>query len=158
MNTSGRDKNVHACSLSRTFVVGKPQLAILQFPISQPMSGFHLVRKFGIALLLFSPIRVLPAADTGSVPPPDTAQITSKVSLVHLGSIDSFTISEQGTQAGRLLLTDLQNKTLDDPMKAKVIYEKIIPIEHYVGEYTALGWICENLLGHDQQRQRMLAD
>ena len=82
------------------------------------MSGFHLVRKFGIAVLLFSPIGVLSAADTDSVPPPDTAQITSKVSLVHLGSIDSFTITEQGTQAGRLLLTALQNKTLDDPMKA----------------------------------------
>ena len=122
------------------------------------MSGFHLVRKFGIAVLLFSPIGVLPAADTDAVPPPDTAQITSKVSLVHLGSIDSFTITEQGTQAGRLLLTALQNKTLDDPMKAKVIYEKIIPIEHYGGEYTALEWFCDYLLGSDQQRQEMLAD
>ena len=122
------------------------------------MSGFYFVRKFGIAVLLFSPIGVL-------LPPTLTlsrrriaAQITSKVSLVHLGSIDSFTITEQGTQAGRLLLTAVQNKTLDDPMKAKVIYEKIIPIEHYGGEYTALEWFCDYLLGNDQQRQEMLAD
>jgi ubiquinone/menaquinone biosynthesis C-methylase UbiE len=116
------------------------------------------LQKFGIAILSVSPILALLAADNSSVPPPDTAQITSKVSLVHLGSIDSFTITEQGTQAGRLLLTALQNKTLDDPMKAKAIYEKIIPIEHYGGEYTALEWFCDYLLGTDQQRQEMLSD
>src|SRR6266404_4800427 len=115
------------------------------------MSDFCPIHWVYISLMLT--ICNLTAAGNDSVPPPDTAQITSKVSLVHLGSIDSFTITEQGTQAGRLLLTALQNKTLDDPMKAKVIYEKIIPIEHYGGEYTALEWFCDYLLGSDQQRQ-----
>jgi SAM-dependent methyltransferase len=131
-----------------------------QFAIRNPhfeMSGFPIVKKFGIAIWLVFPVSVL-FADNDSVPAPDTALITSKVSLVHLGSIDSFTITEQGTQAGRLLLTALQNKTLDDPMKAKAIYDKIIPVEHYGGEYTALEWFCDYLLGNDQQRQEMLAD
>ena len=120
------------------------------------MFDFCPIRWMPIPLMLT--VANLPAADNDSVSPPDTAQITSKVSLVHLGSIDSFTITEQGTQAGRLLLTALQNKTPDDPMKAKVIYQRIIPIEHYGGEYTALEWFCDYLLGTDQQRQEMLAD
>src|SRR6266436_660169 len=127
-----------------------------QVPTFLTMSDFCPIPWVSISLMLT--IGNLPAASNDSVPLPDTAQITSKVSLVHLGSIDSFTITEQGTQAGRLLLTALQNKTPDDPMKAKVIYEKIIPKEHYGGEYTALEWFCDYLLGTGDERQTRLAD
>jgi SAM-dependent methyltransferase len=134
------------------------QHPILELPFLKFMFGSSFVRSQWVVISLISAIGTLHAAGSDSVPPPETAQITSKVSLVHLGSIDSFTITEQGTQAGRLLLTALQSKTLDDPMKAKAIYDKIVPIEHYGGEYTALEWFCDYLVGTDQQRQDMLTD
>jgi SAM-dependent methyltransferase len=126
--------------------------------LAQLLTHFQTNRKSSLLLSLLLIAGNSYADNNEALPPPDKTQITSKVSLVHLGSIDSFTITEQGTQAGRLLLTALQNKTLDDPMKAKVIYQRIIPIEHYGGEYTALEWFCDYLVSTDQQRQEMLAD
>jgi ubiquinone/menaquinone biosynthesis C-methylase UbiE len=99
------------------------------------------------------------AEDSNNSPkPPETAEITSKVSLVHLGSIDTFTITEQGTLAGRFLLSALDSKDLSNAKKAKEIYETIIPTEHYGGEYTALEWFCDYLLGNDESRKQQLAD
>jgi SAM-dependent methyltransferase len=98
------------------------------------------------------------AADDSAFKPGDTAPISSKISLVHLGSIDSFTITEQGTLAGRLLLNALEKKDPMEAGKAKVVYHAIIPREHYGGEYTALEWFCDYLLGTDEQRQTQLAD
>jgi len=101
------------------------------------------------------------AADdnTNKSPKPETAaEITSKVSLVHLGSIDTFTITEQGTLAGRFLLSALDIKDLSYAKKAKEIYETIIPTEHYGGEYTALEWFCDYLLGNEESRKQQLAD
>jgi precorrin-6B methylase 2 len=77
---------------------------------------------------------------------------------VHLGSIDTFTITEQGTLAGRFLLSALDTKALSYAKKAKEIYETIIPIEHYGGEYTALEWFCDYLLGTEDSRKQKLAD
>jgi SAM-dependent methyltransferase len=142
-------------SLCQTMV---SQTATFQSPLSMLMPDSQFARRLSIIIPLIAVPCALWAADTNAPSPPEAAQISSKVSLVHLGSIDSFTITEQGTQAGRLLLTALQNKTLDDPMKAKAIYETIIPTEHYGGEYTALEWFCDYLVGTEDQRQAMLAD
>jgi SAM-dependent methyltransferase len=90
--------------------------------------------------------------------PADTAPISSKVSLVHLGSIDSFTITEQGTLAGHYLLTALESKDSTEAGKAKVVYHAIIPKEHYGGEYTALEWFCDYLLSTDDERGTQLSD
>jgi SAM-dependent methyltransferase len=98
------------------------------------------------------------AADESPFKPGDAAPISSKISLVHLGSIDSFTITEQGTLAGRLLLNALENKDPMEAGKAKVVYHAMIPKEHYGGEYTALEWFCDYLLGTDEQRQSQLND
>jgi SAM-dependent methyltransferase len=97
-------------------------------------------------------------ADDLPFKPGDAAPISSKVSLVHLGSIDSFTITEQGTLAGRLLLNALENKDPAEAGKAKVVYHAIVPKEHYGGEYTALEWFCDYLMGTEEERQTQLAD
>jgi ubiquinone/menaquinone biosynthesis C-methylase UbiE len=97
-------------------------------------------------------------ADEPAFKPGDTVPISSKISLVHLGSVDSFTITEQGTLAGRLLLNALENKDPAEAGKAKVVYHAIIPKEHYGGEYTALEWFCDYLLGTDDERRTQLAD
>src|SRR6202000_527604 len=67
-------------------------------------------------------------------------------------------ITEQGTLAGRLLLSALDGKDLSYAKKAKEIYETIIPTEHYGGEYTALEWFCDYLLGNEESRKQQLAD
>jgi SAM-dependent methyltransferase len=107
---------------------------------------------------LVSPLHAADDAATPQKPAENTAEITSKVSLVHLGSIDTFTITEQGTLAGRFLLSALDDKDLSYARKAKEIYETIIPTEHYGGEYTALEWFCDYLLGTEDSRKQQLAD
>jgi SAM-dependent methyltransferase len=107
---------------------------------------------------LVSPLHAADDAATPEKPAGTTAEITSKVSLVHLGSIDTFTITEQGTLAGRFLLSALDGKDLSYARKAKEIYETIIPTEHYGGEYTALEWFCDYLLGTEDSRKQQLAD
>ena len=105
-------------------------------------------------------VQSITAEEPSPTPKPaeTSAEITSKVSLVHLGSIDTFTITEQGTLAGRFLLSALQTKDLSYARKAKDIYETIIPIEHYGGEYTALEWFCDYVLGNEETRKQQLAD
>jgi len=118
-------------------------------------------RNLNSILLLASTcslISAVTAADDSAFKPGDAAPISSKISLVHLGSIDSFTITEQGTLAGRLLLNALENKDPAEAAKAKVVYHAIVPKEHYGGEYTALEWFCDYLLGTDEDRRRQLAD
>jgi ubiquinone/menaquinone biosynthesis C-methylase UbiE len=126
--------------------------------------------KFSMSSLRYSSLLIICAgysvsllsaaedSNTSPKPPETVAEITSKVSLVHLGSIDTFTITEQGTLAGRLLLSALDSKDLSYARKAKEIYETIIPTEHYGGEYTALEWFCDYLLGNDATRKEQLAD
>jgi SAM-dependent methyltransferase len=106
----------------------------------------------------WSAIPVAPATDDCSFKPGDSAPISSKVSLVHLGSIDSFTITEQGTLAGRYLLNALEKQDAAEAVKAKVVYHAIIPKEHYGGEYTALEWFCDYLIGTGDDRRAQLAD
>ncbi len=110
---------------------------------------FYPRRLTNLCLLaaIWSVIPVAPATDDSSFKPGDSAPISSKVSLVHLGSIDSFTITEQGTLAGRYLLNALEKQDPAEAGKAKVVYHAIIPKEHYGGEYTALEWFCDYLLG-----------
>ena len=105
-----------------------------------------------------SAISAATAADNSAFKPGDAAPISSRISLVHLGSIDSFTITEQGTLAGRLLLNALENNDPTEAGKAKVVYHAIVPKEHYGGEYTALEWFCDYLLGTEADRQTQLAD
>ena len=121
---------------------------------------FH-PRIFSWFLLLAFACKTISTArsfDHPAFEPGDAAPISSKVSLVHLGSIDSFTITEQGTLAGRLLLNALEKKDPTEAAAAKVVYHAIVPKEHYGGEYTALEWFCDYLIGTDDDRGAQLAD
>jgi len=85
-------------------------------------------------------------------------QVTSKVSLIHLGSLDSFDITQGGTQAGSLLFQCLQTGNPEPARKAAAIYENIIPSENFGGEYTALQWLCEYFTAPRSEQVRLLAD
>lgn len=89
---------------------------------------------------------------------PHQLRITSKASRIHLGSIDSFDITEGGTKAAANLLDAVEK---NDPASAAVamdIYEKIIPDENFGGEYTALQWFSEYLAASEDKRRELLQD
>jgi SAM-dependent methyltransferase len=121
---------------------------------------FHsqILNCFLLLATVWSAISPATAADPPPFKPGDAAPISSKISLVHLGSIDSFTITEQGTLGGRYLLNALENKDPAEAGKAKVVYHAIVPKEHYGGEYTALEWFCDYLIGKDDDRRAQLND
>lgn len=84
--------------------------------------------------------------------------ITSKMSQLHLGSIDSFDITPGGVRAARYLLDALENGRTQAAREALSIYQRITPQENFGGEYTALAWFCEYLAADEAGRAEMLKD
>lgn len=84
--------------------------------------------------------------------------VTSQMSLIHVGSNDSFAITADGTQAGRYILEMVQNNNRAAAQKAIDLYNQIIPRENYGGEYTALRWFAQVFLMSDQEKQKALQD
>jgi precorrin-6B methylase 2 len=85
-----------------------------------------------------------------------TLNIESKASLIHIGSLDSFDITEGGKNAGKLILDYIETGKLDSIKQASIIYDKIIPDENFGGEYTALRWICTLLIATGQGKGKDL--
>lgn len=142
--------------------------------------------RFGLGLLLVLVFAALsePALsqsmkETGSpTPPPAPSQpptpaqsssgpsinvnvpVNSDVSLVHVGSSDSFAITTEGRQAATLLLNALEEpdeaKARDAAQKASAIYAQIIPRENYGGEYSALQWFADYIAAPDEKKQDFL--
>ena len=82
--------------------------------------------------------------------------VTDRQSLVHLGSLDSFDVTEGGRQAAKLILSYLRLHNKKSLEKAIQIYEKLIPYENFGGEYTSLEWICKLLLAPKGAREEWL--
>ena len=121
---------------------------------------FQLRFRAGIcaaALLLGSAV-TLWAQQKAAPSYPDYIQVKSKASLVHMGSLDSFDLTEGGKSAAALLLDTIEKGNMESAKKAIDIYERIIPDENFGGEYTALEWFCEYLSSTPQQQKDMLAD
>ena len=83
--------------------------------------------------------------------------IEDQQSLVHLGSLDSFDITVGGKKAAGYILKYLKDQRNSNLEKAVKIYEELIPMENFGGEYTALEWICRLWLAPDDAREKMLA-
>ncbi|MFZ1495288.1 MAG: hypothetical protein WAU60_18035, partial [Candidatus Competibacter denitrificans] len=91
--------------------------------------------------------------------------VTSNMSLVHVGSSDSFAITPEGRQAATDLFEALgaaeRQETAKMTEKAKsalAIYAKIIPRENYGGEYTALQWFADYLLADNAKKAEMTTE
>ena len=69
----------------------------------------------------------------------------TKHSLVHIGSLDSFDLTEGGTSAAASILKFFESKDANFLEVAIKAYDMLIPIENFGGEYTALRWICQLL-------------
>lgn len=84
--------------------------------------------------------------------------LNTKMSLIHVGSNDSFNPTSEGIQAGRLLLDALESKDLNKAQQAIAIYDSIIPRENYGGEYTALQWFARYLVSSQSAKPAFIAD
>ena len=83
--------------------------------------------------------------------------VSTKRSLIHLGSLDSFDITEGGKKAGRCILAYLEEGNPERLKRAVQIYEELIPNENFGGEYTALEWLCKLWLAPEEEQKRMLS-
>lgn len=83
--------------------------------------------------------------------------VTDRQSLIHLGSLDSFDITEGGCMAAKLILSYLRSKNNKKLEKAIDIYEKLIPYENFGGEYTSLEWICKYLIAPKEVQKEMVS-
>jgi predicted methyltransferase len=101
--------------------------------------------------------------DTRPAPPPahgadECVPVSTKASLLHMGSLDSFGITEGGTEAAKALLDCIEHNDPDRARHALMVYDRIILKENFGGEYTALQWLCEYLVASTAQKELMLAD
>lgn len=88
--------------------------------------------------------------------------VDSSMSLVHVGSNDSFAITPEGRQAATLLYEALEAQDpavmRDKARQASKIYDEIIPRENYGSEYTALQWFADFLVAEEKDRPSFLRD
>lgn len=82
--------------------------------------------------------------------------INSKHSFIHLGSLDSFDITEGGKAAGRNILEYLENGDIELLKRAKHIYDELIPNENFGGEYTALEWLCNYWIAPEDVKEAFM--
>jgi SAM-dependent methyltransferase len=108
-----------------------------------------------LAILLY---QVTPLGYQGRERSPEWIHITANSSLVHVGSNDSFASTKEGTQAAKLVLKFLETKQPETAQAAINIYNQLIPVENYGGEYTALKWFVQTLLAPDNVKKQTLAD
>lgn len=84
--------------------------------------------------------------------------VTSAKSVVHIGSLDSYDITEEGTDAARNVYDFINGGRRELAQIAIHKYDELIPSENFGGEYTALQWLCEIELADESKREEMLQD
>ena len=84
--------------------------------------------------------------------------VTTRASITHLGSLDSFDITSGGKKAAGLILKYLNgDRTQTTPLKRAIsLYDKLIPNENFGGEYTALQWLCRLWSSPEGAREELL--
>ena len=89
---------------------------------------------------------------------PTLIDVKDRQSLIHLGSLDSFDITEGGKKAAKLILQYLK-KGNESALKTAIdTYEKLIPNENFGGEYTALEWLCRYFLAPEDVKEDLLSN
>lgn len=83
--------------------------------------------------------------------------VDTKRSLIHLGSLDSFDITEGGKSAARHILNYLEKGLEHELLRAIEIYDEIIPNENFGGEYTALEWLCKYWIAPEETQKEFLS-
>ena len=83
--------------------------------------------------------------------------VSTQRALIHLGSLDSFDITEGGKKAGRCILEYLEKGDIERLKRAIHIYDELIPNENFGGEYTALEWLCKLWIAPKEKQEELLS-
>ena len=94
----------------------------------------------------------------GEIGASNYVDVTSSKSIVHIGSLDSYDITEQGIDAARYVYEFIGGGKPELAEIAIHKYDELIPSENFGGEYSALQWICEVELADEEKRAEMLSD
>lgn len=84
--------------------------------------------------------------------------VANQKSVVHIGSLDSYDITDKGIDAAQYVYDFLGN---GDASLANIAIEKyndLIPQENFGGEYSALQWLCETMIAPENVRNERLSD
>ena len=84
--------------------------------------------------------------------------IDGQKSIVHIGSLDSYDITDKGIDAANYVydFAGGGDRSLGEIAVKK--YDELIPKENFGGEYSALQWLCKAKLASQVQLDSMLAD
>ena len=84
--------------------------------------------------------------------------IMGQKSIVHIGSLDSYDITDRGIDAASYVYDFMGggDRSLGEIAIKK--YDELIPTENFGGEYSALQWLCEAKIADDAKRETMLKD
>lgn len=97
-------------------------------------------------------------AAKGMERPRPTLNLNSRMSIVHVGGNDTFAITPDGRQAGRLFFEALTKNDKASARQAIAVWQQIIPRENYGGEYSSLQWFAEYFVADQAEREKMIAD
>jgi predicted methyltransferase len=128
--------------------------------------GFDLVRAEQLNpqryLLLFRKSVASPTVASGAAATlaagSDLIQVNSRQSLCYLLTLPAFAAKSDAVAAGRLLLQALESQDRAAAEAALAIYARLVPVQNFGGEYTALQWFVETLLAPDAERQTLIGD
>lgn len=81
-----------------------------------------------------------------------------KMSIVHVGGNDTFAITSDGRSAGDLLFKALTKNDKNIARQANKVWDRIVPIENYGGEYTALQWFSDYFIAEQAEQKKMIED
>lgn len=84
--------------------------------------------------------------------------IKSQKSVIHIGSLDSYDITDKGVDAAQYVYDYMGNGQMELADIAIEKYKELIPTENFGGEYSALQWLCEVKKESPVVREKMLED
>lgn len=125
--------------------------------------GFKLVKETRLSdqrymLILqknssYSNIRSIPSQ--GEYP---ILTVSDSRSVVHIGSLDSYDITDRGIDAAQYVYDFMGGAGAELAEIAIEKYNELIPSENFGGEYSALQWLCEVMIAEKEIREQMLQD
>lgn len=121
---------------------------------SQAVIGAISVLLVSILVILIYPY--LPISNNPRQPIPEFLRVNNQASLIHVGTSDSFQVTESGKEAARYVWDFLETGNPKSGQAAVALYEELIPKENYGGEYSALQWFSEYLLADDAGKKQFL--
>lgn len=151
------NKNLHGRELNNCHVspeLIKAQLGFLGF---RPVLHKSLNDKRYV-LIFEKDSRYRPNKKVKAVKGVPVLNITGQKSVVHIGSLDSYDITDKGIDAASYVYDFAAGGDRSLAEIAIKKYDDIIPAENFGGEYTAMQWLCEAMLADEARREQMLSE